>query len=328
MPSEEDTLYDPFRRHDAYGCMGQGPLPLRESMRLALAAVFVLPVKIVGSLGCLVACYLSCRASFLVPRRRRPAFVAAACKGCMRCCLFCLGFWRVEWRRLPPKAQHAEHAAHAGARPGGIVSNHCSWIDILVNTTRYFPSFVARDSTADQLLVGLISKHMGCIYVNRDNKTAGQQGISGAVKARMLAVAAGHTDLRPMLLFPEGTTTNGSYLLPFKTGGFLAGVPVQPIILRYGHGRLSPSWESISAPRHIFLTLCNFHSVTAFELPLYQPSPAEQSDPVLYAKNVREYMLSYQEAAPLKPASATYEDKRAYHQLLRDETVPVTKKTD
>ena len=57
-------------------------------------------------------------------------------------------------------------------------------------------------------------------------------------------------------------------------------------------GRLSPSWESISAPRHIFLTLCNFHSVTAFELPLYQPSPAEQSDPVLYAKNVREYMVS------------------------------------
>ena len=42
----QDTLYDPFRRHDAYGCMGQGPLPLRESMRLALAAVFVLPVKV------------------------------------------------------------------------------------------------------------------------------------------------------------------------------------------------------------------------------------------------------------------------------------------
>ena len=42
----QDSLYDPFRRHDAYGCMGQGPLPLRESVRLALAAVFVLPVKV------------------------------------------------------------------------------------------------------------------------------------------------------------------------------------------------------------------------------------------------------------------------------------------
>ena len=33
---------------------------------------------------------------------------------------------------------------------------------------------------------------------------------------------------------PQGTTSNGSCLLPFKTGAFLAGLPVQPIILRYG----------------------------------------------------------------------------------------------
>ena len=39
---------------------------------------------------------------------------------------------------------------------------------------------------------------------------------------------------RPMLLFPEGTTTSGRCLLPFKTGAFLAGLPVQPVILRYG----------------------------------------------------------------------------------------------
>ena len=113
-------------------------------------------LQMMGTMGCLVACYLSCRVSFLVPRRRRPAFVAAACKGCMRSCLFCLGFSRVEWQRLPPKAQHAEHAAPPGAQPGGIVSNHCGWVDILVNSTRYFPSFVARDDTASLALVGLI----------------------------------------------------------------------------------------------------------------------------------------------------------------------------
>ena len=32
----------------------------------------------------------------------------------------------------------------------------------------------------------------------------------------------------------QGTTTNGEYLLPFKTGAFLAGAPVQPVILKYG----------------------------------------------------------------------------------------------
>ena len=32
----------------------------------------------------------------------------------------------------------------------------------------------------------------------------------------------------------QGTTTNGTHLLPFKTGAFLAGAPVQPVILKYG----------------------------------------------------------------------------------------------
>ncbi len=79
-----------------------------------------------------------------------------------------------------------------------------------------------------------------------------------------MQAAAGGTDggARPMLLFPEvsvafasrmasfvqealfdwktaihflqGTTTNGEYLLPFKSGAFLAGAPVQPVLIRYG----------------------------------------------------------------------------------------------
>ncbi len=35
----------------------------------------------------------------------------------------------------------------------------------------------------------------------------------------------------------QGTTTNGRYLLPFRTGAFLAGVPVQPVIIKYGQVR-------------------------------------------------------------------------------------------
>jgi len=44
----------------------------------------------------------------------------------------------------------------------------------------------------------------------------------------------------------EGTTTNGEFLLPFKTGGFLAKAPVLPVILSYHYQRFSPAWESIS----------------------------------------------------------------------------------
>ena len=54
----------------------------------------------------------------------------------------------------------------------------------------------------------------------------------------------------------------------------------------------SPSWEMISAPRHILLLLCNpVHSVACYELPLYEPSPEERADPKLYAANVRQQMV-------------------------------------
>lgn len=43
----------------------------------------------------------------------------------------------------------------------------------------------------------------------------------------------------------EGTTTNGDYLLPFRTGAFLARVPVQPVILRYPYTMFSPAWDSM-----------------------------------------------------------------------------------
>jgi lysophosphatidylcholine acyltransferase / lyso-PAF acetyltransferase len=46
--------------------------------------------------------------------------------------------------------------------------------------------------------------------------------------------------------FAEGTTTNGDFLLPFKTGGFLAKAPVLPVILKYPYQRFSPAWDSIS----------------------------------------------------------------------------------
>ncbi len=39
----------------------------------------------------------------------------------------------------------------------------------------------------------------------------------------------------------QGTTTNGRYLLPFRTGAFLAGSPVQPVVLRY-HEVSSLQW--------------------------------------------------------------------------------------
>lgn len=43
-----------------------------------------------------------------------------------------------------------------------IVSNHCSWIDILVHMSHFFPAFVARHGTKNMMLIGLIRCASSC----------------------------------------------------------------------------------------------------------------------------------------------------------------------
>jgi len=142
----------------------------------------------------------------------------------------------------------------------------------------------------------------------------------------------------------QGTTTNGACLLPFKTGAFLAGAPVRPVVLEYGADRVSAAWESINFVWHALLMLANAtHSVTAYEvraqralpspglrcedcgaptqrrarraqLPVYVPSEAERADPALYAANVRDMMLR---VGGFKPSPASLQDSRAYIALLQ-----------
>lgn len=69
------------------------------------------------------------------------------------------------------------------------------------------------------------------------------QGTTAAIAERMRAYCAARgKGYRPVVLFPEGTTTNNRYLLPFATGAFVAGVPVQPVVIKYHNGRVSPCW--------------------------------------------------------------------------------------
>lgn len=94
--------------------------------------------------------------------------------------------------------------------------------------------------------------------------------------------------------FAQGTTTNGRFLLPFRTGAFVAGKPVQPVLLSYHHARGAPqlSWETIEAPRHLFLVFSTlFHRARVVELPAYWPDDSERRDATLYAHNVRQYMV-------------------------------------
>lgn len=185
------------------------------------------------------------------------------------------------------------------ALPRIIVSNHMSYIDILV-IMAYFPAaFVAKIGTLQVPLVGTIAQHMHCLFVDVDapasNATAADTAAGGPADAASTtaAIRARVVDASepPLLIFPEGTTTNGTSLITFRRGAFVPGVPVLPVLIRYPHRRFNPAWDTIPLGRHFLFVLTQFYSMVEVEVldPII-PTASEQRSPVLFAENVSQAM--------------------------------------
>lgn len=94
-----------------------------------------------------------------------------------------------------------------------------------------------------------------------------------------------------LVIFPEGTTSNGTAMIPFRTGVFNAALPVKPVCIQFPHRRFNLSWESIRFREHAFRSMTQlWNEVRCTELPVYVPTKEEQLDARLYASNVQAEM--------------------------------------
>ncbi|KAG6747817.1 hypothetical protein NC651_031447 [Populus alba x Populus x berolinensis] len=335
---ELEKKFAAYVRNDVYGPMGRGELPLVEKVLLGIAVVTLVPIRFVLALIILVVYYIICRVCtlFSAPNRDeeeeqedfahmggwRRAVIVWCGRFLSRMLLFVLGFYwiSVSYRDIELPDQNKSSSQNEGKdqseepeRLGAIISNHVSYLDILYHMSASFPSFVAKRSVAKLPLVGLISKCLGCVYVQRESKSSDFKGVSGIVTERVKE-SHENSSAPMMMLFPEGTTTNGDFLLPFKTGAFLATAPVRPVILRYPYQRFSPAWDSISGALHVFYLFCQFiNHMEAVWLPVYYPSQEEKDDPKLYASNVRRLMAR---EGNLTMSDIGLAEKRIYHTAL------------
>ncbi|GFR48524.1 hypothetical protein Agub_g10419 [Astrephomene gubernaculifera] len=316
-----------FKRSDLYGTYANNPKSFATQLRLIVLSLTLVPLKLFACIGCVLSYYLLIllgNATLSEPFKTK--YMVFWGRFWTRAVLYCLGFWTIKWVYVSPEGTVSSKAplGFKERRFGGYVSNHCSWVDIVLYMSRLFPSFVAKKEVSALPLVGPISKAMQCLFVDREARLAsdklgdgGGQGMSQLVKDRMQRKHEGGSEELPMLLFPEGTTTNNRFMLPFKRGAFVAGVPVQPLVLKYDtSGRFSPTWDSMPGHKHIFLTMTEFsYRVTCYVLPLYTPSEEEKADPALYAENVRQMMGKYGKIATCED---TFADKLAFFKYVTD----------
>ena len=113
-----------------------------------------------------------------------------------------------------------------------FTSNHLSWIDILAIAGQSGTAFVAKEELRRAPVVGWLSTLNRTVFVKRENRmdVAAQIDLLRAALERKWSVT----------VFPEGTTTDGQSLLPFKTPMLRVleppppGVRVQPVLVDYG----------------------------------------------------------------------------------------------
>jgi len=102
-------------------------------------------------------------------------------------------------------------APMAGA--GAVVANHSSWLDIFALNAAKRIYFVSKAEVAKWPGIGWLARATGTVFIARDRTQAVAQ-----VKTFQERLAAGHK----LLFFPEGTSTDGLQVLPFKPTLFAA----------------------------------------------------------------------------------------------------------
>jgi len=120
-----------------------------------------------------------------------------------------------------------------------MVANHASYFDILIMSAAAHVCFVAREDVKGWLLFGLMARLQRSVFIERARRSQSGQA-RDELRRRLLAGDA-------IVLFPEGTSTDGNHVLAFKSalmgaaeteiakdaGGNPVYVPVQPVSITY-----------------------------------------------------------------------------------------------
>ena len=118
--------------------------------------------------------------------------------------------WLHWWCRFACRVLGIQVTKHGSMPSSGLlVSNHLSYLDIVVLSSIRPSVFVAKRDLASWPLFGWLAHAAGAIFVDRERRFSSNKAVDLVRKA----IASGSV----VVLFPEGTSSNGSTVLPFKS---------------------------------------------------------------------------------------------------------------
>jgi 1-acyl-sn-glycerol-3-phosphate acyltransferase len=110
-----------------------------------------------------------------------------------------------------------------------MVCNHMSYLDVMVLASIKPTVFITSVDMGQVFLLGSITEIGGCVHVERRNRDRLERDISQIESVLREGFS--------VTLFPEGTSSNGREVLPFKRSLLMAALntqkPIQPLTLKY-----------------------------------------------------------------------------------------------
>ncbi|MGR6981048.1 lysophospholipid acyltransferase family protein [Testudinibacter sp. P27/CKL/0425] len=128
---------------------------------------------------------------------------------------------RVNAHNVPPLSQ---------VKGSMFISNHVSWLDIFAINSVLPGQFIAKEDVRKWPIIGYLAAQANTVFVSR------QRG-NGSTQGKVDGVATALRNGAQVTLFPEGTSTNGEQVLPFKSSFFQAPIDakakVWPVLCFY-----------------------------------------------------------------------------------------------
>ena len=145
-----------------------------------------------------------------------------------------------------------------------IVSNHISWLDIFLINSIYPVTFLSKSSVSMWPFIGSLTKSANTIYIDREKIRA--------IKGAKIKIEYYLKNEGSVYFFPEGTATDGSYILPFKSNFFQAAinakVNILPITIKYSYRNKFTSAPSYFDDMSLFKSIFNLTKFNNIEAKL------------------------------------------------------------
>ena len=155
---------------------------------------------------------------------------------------------------------------------GCYISNHTCAYDMIISMALFGTGFVAKIGVGKIPVFGAMVKSMQSILVDRSNSKV-KDNILDILEKRERDYYEGKP-VMPFMIFPEGTTSSGRHLLPFKRGAFTSLLPVKAAFI---HPNLDENFHigvgSSDVGCNYLRSLSNlYNKVEYIELPVLTPN--------------------------------------------------------